>query len=143
LYNSDGTAAYTRNGKIRYEIVAAEINKLLTPTTAPKGESVGQQEVHFVELRPSVRTFAEGVADAKRDIANGEYKIVRYGMQPGFAPSEKHDRLLKKYSVSITGMGCIVPFGYPEYARGYNETSRIAFQKKFGMKVARKLGFVE
>ncbi len=144
LFDTGGNIAYSRNGKIRYESVAAEINKLLTPTPTPKVESVGLQEAPIFELRPPPpHTFEEGVADAKRDIANGEYKIVRYGMRPGVAPSKEFDRLLKKYSVTVTGTGCTVPSGFPEYARGYNQTSKAAFEKRFGRSVAAKVGFGE
>ena len=143
LFDTGGNIAYSRNGKIRYEAVNAEINKLLTPTTTLKSESIVLREAPIVELKPSIVTFDEGVADAKRDIVLGEYKIIRYGMTPGFLPSQKFDQLLKKYSVTISDRGCIVSQGFPEYARGYNETSRVAFQEKFGMGVASKLGFVE
>jgi thiol-disulfide isomerase/thioredoxin len=108
IYDTVGGIVYFRNGKIRYETVKAEINKLLTPTTAPKSESVGIQ-ARPIELLPSPpRTFAEGIADAQRDIAIGEFKIVRYGMA-GVAPSAEYDRLLKKYSVTITGTVCFMP----------------------------------
>ncbi len=144
LYGTDGYIAYSRNGKVRYEPLTAEIKKLLAPATKSGGESMGTRETPIFELRPPPpRTFEEGVADAKRDIANGEFKIVRYGMMAGTIPSEKFDRLLKKYSVTISGWGCIMPKGFPEYASGYNQTAKAAFEKRFGKAVARKLGFVE
>lgn len=143
LFDSRGNIAYSRNGKLRHEAVTGEINKLLTPATTVKGESVVMRETPIVGLRSFIVTFDEGVADAKRDIALGEYKIIRYGMTPGFSPNEKFDQLLKKYSVTISDRGCMVSQGFPEYARGYNETSKAAFQKKFGKAVASKLGFVE
>jgi len=137
LFAADGSISYQRNGKIRYESVSAEINKLLTSTTSSNGQTFE------LRLSPTLYTFEKGIADAKRDIANGQYKIMRYGMTPGSAPSEEWDRLLKKYSVTISGTGCTVFPGFPEYARGYNQTSTSAFQKRYGKAIADKMGFVK
>ena len=138
LFASTGEAAYVRKGKIRYESVIAEIDKLLAPAAA---SGVFTKQIVELPKAGAEYTFEKGIADAERDIAAGEYKIIRYGLTPAAKPNAEFDRLRQKYSVTVSETGCGVFPGFPDYVRGYNRTSSMAFEKKFGSAIAQKMGF--
>ena len=138
IYAKNGDVAYLRKGKIHLDAVTAEIDKVLTPSAT--SFIVNTQILELPTGRPEY-TFEKGVADAKRDVSTGEFKIIRYGLTPGARPNAEFDRLQQKYSVTVSETGCVVSPGFPDYARGYNQTTRVAFKKKFGTAVAQEMGF--
>ena len=137
LFAPSGDTAYIRMGKLKYETVAAEIDKALASTSG------AISDLRIVEL-PKVAdnyTFEKGVADAENELSRGEFRLVKYGMTPGAISGSEYVTLLKKYSLKITDFGCLIPGnGFPNYARGFNTTMKEAFQKKFGASVAQTMG---
>ena len=89
---------------------------------------------------PSPYSYEKGVSDAEKEIANGQFKVVKYGLTPGSNPSPEFEALKKKYSLTISETGCMVPGGFPEYANGFNKTMRARFERKFGRKIALEMG---
>ncbi len=138
LYEPSGKISYFRQGLVRHDILQKEIDKVLTPAASPAAV-VGQ----IVELPlPSVRrTFDEGIADAHRDLKEGQAKVFVYGFGPGSAENND-DALLKKYGVGLRRSGCFVPFQGDAYAMAYNRTVIAALKKKHGEQISQVLSFV-
>jgi thiol-disulfide isomerase/thioredoxin len=126
LLAPDGTLAYQRQGLIKHDVVTAEIEKLLS------AEIFTHRQIVDLPLytRPGL-TFEKGVEDAGNDLAAGSPKILRYGLTPALGQMTI-DTLKQKYSVTVTETGCIVPAGFENYVRGYNQTVIAARSKKYG-----------
>ncbi len=134
LYESGGKIAYFRQGIVRHDILQKEIDKVLTvPAVIPT------QIVELPLLR-RIRSIDDGIADAKRDVAKGEYSLFRYGFSPSI-PEEFFDGLKAKYSVSVRNSGCFVPVEGEEYVKGYNQTVINTLTKRHGEKMRGLLAF--
>ncbi len=151
LYTATGEMAYVRMGKFTHEKLTEEIEKVLAtkPAAAAGAESVSDSAVGIPVLLllgtdlimpASTYTYEKGVADAKKEIANGQFKIVKYGLTGYSPPTPEFEALKKKYSLTISEGGCMVPTGFEEYASGFNRTMQAAFEKKFGSNVAQQMG---
>ncbi|MEO6051697.1 MAG: hypothetical protein ABIP78_10255, partial [Pyrinomonadaceae bacterium] len=136
LFTSTGETAYVRKGKIRYESVIAEIDKVLKPVV------VSDRQIVDLPTNMTIYSFEKGVTDARRDIELRTYKVIRYGLTPEIPPTQIA-RLKQKYLVTVSETGCLVPSGYVEYVRGYNETIMSTLQKKYGNEILAELKFAQ
>ncbi len=149
LYTATGEMAYVRMGKFTHEKLTEEIEKVLSTKPAAEAvmmqgsESVGTIAVLVGSELISTYTYEKGVADAKKEIANGQFRIVKYGLTGGSYPNPAFEAQKKKYSLTISDSGCVVFSGFAEYANGFNKTMRAGFEKKFGSNVARRMGMID
>ncbi len=150
LFSSAGEPVYTRPGKFKYETLKEELEKVLSPKSALQTLPVPELDrvsavitLRTIEMLPyanSQYTYDKGVADAEKEMASGQFKTIKYGLTPGSYASPDFEALKKKYSLTISEVGCLVPSGYSEYTLGFNETMRVGFERKFGSRAARKMG---
>ncbi|CAN5323332.1 hypothetical protein BH20ACI2_BH20ACI2_11430 [soil metagenome] len=134
LYEPGGKIAYFRQGLVRHDILQKEIDKLLTAPAVISG-----QIVELPLLRQS-RSIDDGIADAKLDVARGEYSLFRYGLSP-YISAEFFTGLQAKYSLSVKNSGCFVPPEGEQYVRGYNRTVISALTRRHGEKIRELLSF--
>jgi thiol-disulfide isomerase/thioredoxin len=137
LFAPDGTLAYQRQGLIKHDVVTAEIEKLLSADTVTHRQIVDLP----LYARPGF-TFEKGVEDAGNDLAAGSPKILRYGLTPALGQTTI-DTLKQKYSVTVTETGCLVPAGYENYVRGYNQTVIADRSKKYGKAFLSQVAFAQ
>jgi thiol-disulfide isomerase/thioredoxin len=131
LFNGKGEIAYSRQGIIKLETVRAELEKVMVKSIADI--IVTPQILNLPMPERNVYTYEKGVETAKKDTASGKLKILYYGLRPVSAnESVINAALKKKYSVEINDIGCGVPQGFDEYAKGYNEISIAEIKRRFG-----------
>lgn len=142
LYDAAGATVFTKQGKVRPDILRAQIDKILSAaqTRLPEIERVTRANnsdaiINLKMLdagdvlnnnRKMNESNEKGKADARRDIAEGKLIIRRYGLTT--PPPE----LKKKYGIEIVEGGCLVSEDLIEYAEGYNEISKAEIKRKFG-----------
>ncbi len=137
LYDPSGKLAYFRQGLVRHDILQREINKLLTPAIS---SVIDSRQIVDLPLLRSTRTADDGVNDALRDIGHGKPNVFVYGLMPS-SVLDGIESLQKRYSVSIKGSGCFVPFEGEAYARAYNRTVITALSKRHGEHVSQLFSF--
>lgn len=61
-------------------------------------------QVRSMELPPMepTYTFDRGVEDAKKEIAKGQFRIIKYGLTAGSSPSPEFEAFKKKYSLTVS-----------------------------------------
>jgi thiol-disulfide isomerase/thioredoxin len=134
LYNEKGEIAYFQQGKVKTDVVKAEIEKLIASKPAALSETA------ILELpQRKLRSTDEGLNDAKKDIADGFLKIKRYGFSPGTA-AESTQNFNRKYGIEIISYGCVL-IETPEYFKAYNETMKAEILKRFGAETVNNLPF--
>ena len=81
------------------------------------------------------QAFAQGQANARRDLTNGVMATKSAGLPAPWA--DEYDALLKKrYHVQTDWLaGCCVTDGLMKYIRGYNEVSEAYIQQKYGTNI--------
>ncbi len=133
LYNEQGEIAYFKQGKFKTDVLRAEIEKIVAAKTpAPQAEAMD------LPLRETL-TAADGLEDARSDIAKGILRIQKYGLRPR-AANDATAELKNKYGIELIDYGCLL-FGTPEYYDSYNETMKAEITKRFGSEVGRRLTF--
>jgi thiol-disulfide isomerase/thioredoxin len=131
LYNEKGEIAYFRQGKVKIDVLKAEIDKLTTPTNV--------SETLINELpRSKQRSTAEGISEAREDIAKGVLRIKRYGLTIAI-PAESLADFKSRYGIEITENGCVLFNATAEYFKAYNETMKTEIQTRFGTEVVKNL----
>jgi thiol-disulfide isomerase/thioredoxin len=125
LYNAKGEVAYLRQGKVKVDVVNAEIDKLLPA--------------------PTTTAFEKGKIEAQKDIANGilSFKTNRIYRHTNPVITQ----LKEKYSIMInspeyTGTPNNIQNHYREFfdfMTGYNSVSGAEIEKKFGVSVVNDL----
>lgn len=133
LLNGKGETAYSKQGKFKPDVLRAEIEKVIA------GDSSSQvtrlQIVDLPILNRDIYSYETGVENAKSDIAEGRLKILYYGLRPISKDGPRIREVLdKRYGVQINDSGCMIPHGFVDYAKGYNEISTAEIQRKFGKK---------
>jgi len=136
LFGAKGETVYSRQGKVKLEVLRPEIEKIANISNL--SQPVAAQTLDLGNLQKSLYTFEKGKADAQKDIALGKLIIKRYGFAPGVAPQTLKD-LKEKFGVRFVEHGCLVPAGFGEYASGYNETMKAEIKRKFGDKALETL----
>jgi thiol-disulfide isomerase/thioredoxin len=132
LYNAKGETVFTKMGKVKPDILRAEIEKV---TVVNNSNSVTSRQIENLPiLKRTEYTYERGVEDARRDILSGKLFIKRYGLAPG-VDSQGLKKIKEKYGVEILEHGCLVWEGFPEYVRGYNEVSMAEIRRKYGTRV--------
>jgi thiol-disulfide isomerase/thioredoxin len=148
LFNPKGEAVFTKQGKIKPDVLRGEIDKFAVPsnvteiilpktvnsTINKRGDLIRLPTNHrqqIVNLPVVQYSFEKGKVEAQKDISNGKLIIRRYGLTIAIPPKELK-RLKEKYGVEIVEQGCIVPGGFIEYVNGYNETTMAEIKRKFG-----------
>ena len=129
LYNEKREVVFIKQGKIKPELLTAKINELLNIPAQTKVSDLQINELPTV--KSEIFTKEMGVADAKKDVAAGIFKVKYYGLVP-MASQESTDQLKKKYGIEVIYHGCLVSSGQVEYGIGYNEISIAAIERKFG-----------
>src|SRR5205823_3452542 len=84
------------------------------------------------------RAYRAGRADAQRDIRRNYFAVEIFGRQPVF--EEEYANLAqKRYGIHVKGVaGCIVDENILGHAKGYNEISEPAIDRRFGKGVLLK-----
>jgi LysM repeat protein len=78
--------------------------------------------------------YAQGQADARRDITNGLLCVKSYGLQAPWAPNYRM-LLEKRYGVEEENGGCVVSANTVKYAAGYDDVSCAYIEQKFGTNI--------
>jgi hypothetical protein len=83
---------------------------------------------HFHLTTPAAR----GEAEAQEDVAQGKFKLLRYGLPAPWA--EEYFRILnQRYGIqSVPVAGCVVTDDLVTHANAYNKMSMDAAKRKFG-----------
>jgi thiol-disulfide isomerase/thioredoxin len=125
LYDKDGNIAHTRQGKIKPEVVKEKLDGLLVEkeTVSSLPLDAGNEE----------HNYKKGIADARKDIADGKFKFLKYGMGPGTA--ENRNYLKEKYGIEVKEYGCLVTANLIAYIKGYNEIAGTGIKEKFGLEL--------
>lgn len=130
LYDASGKASYTRMGKVKIDVLRTEIEKTLIKPVSNAASNVRIEELPLIR---EAYTYEKGIADAEKDIDAGKLIIQYFGFRPVAANEWKINVLLKKeYDIEIRDLGCSVPTGYGNYAKGYNEVSIGEIKRRFG-----------
>lgn len=130
LFDAKGETAFTKQGKIKPDILRAEIEKVAAAGNNPS--QIANQEIQNLPvLERTEYSYEKGVKDAEKDVARGKLLIRRYGLTPGI-PTESLVRLKEKYGIEIIEHGCLVSSEFVEYVRGYNHISIAEIKRKFG-----------
>ena len=129
LYDAEGKIIYSRMGKVKIDVLRTEIEKVL-----PKSVSVADHlKIENLPLVREIYTYQKGIADARKDIIAGKLIIRYFGLRPAAEnESEINASLKKEYNIEINDLGCVVPAGYNDYAKGYNEVSTSEIKRRFG-----------
>jgi thiol-disulfide isomerase/thioredoxin len=138
LFNEKGETVYFRQGKVKIDILRAALEKL----TAKPVAITDTQIFDLSQVKPPVRSDADGKADAEKDIAAGILKIKRYGLTIAI-PSETLVRLKTKYNIEIVENGCVLVYVTPGYFKAYNDVMRAEIRKRFGAEVLAKIPWNE
>ncbi len=133
LYNKDGEIVHFKQGKIKIDVVKEKINELLE---SDKDAIVSAEQItelpKFDSFFPSEKyNYKKGIENAKKDISNGKFVIMRYGFGPGIAENSRN-KLKEKYKIEYKEYGCIVTPNLVEYIKGYNEISQAEIKRRFG-----------
>jgi thiol-disulfide isomerase/thioredoxin len=134
LYDAKGAVAYSIMNKIKPQILRAEIEKVIIVAPANASQIIDLRILNLPTVYKTKYSYEKGVEDARKDIADGKLLVKRYGLTPAATP-EVLEKLKKKYSIEIVEYGCLIPSGFAEYAKGYNEISALEIRRKFGDKV--------
>ena len=129
LYDEKGEVVHTKQGKIKPDVVKSIITKLVASDAAA---NVSNSEIIDLPVSGETFSYEKGVEDAKKDVADGKFKVKYYGLAP-MATEESTDKLQQKYGIEIIYNGCLVSAGMIEYGKGYNEISRAAIKRKFDL----------
>lgn len=124
LINGKGELVYTRQGKIKPDILRMELDKLIEIKTA--SQITNQSNLELPNPRAEY-TYEKGKSDAQKDIADGKFIIRTYGMTPG--SKQNTSEMKEKYGIEIFD-DSIKPV---EYLKGYNEISKMEIKRKFGL----------
>lgn len=130
LYDAEGKIIYSKMGKVKIDVLRTEIEKVL-----PKAVSAADNpKIENLSLMREIYTYQKGIADAEKDVREGKLQILEYGLVPPTIAGkpDRYTLLRKEYGISISSIGCIVPGGYTEYAKGYNEVSIREIKRRFG-----------
>jgi hypothetical protein len=133
LLGAKGETLYSKQGKFKPEVLRAEIEKAVAASSNGNASLIADRQIVDLPLVRENYTYEKGISEAKRDVAEGRLRILYYGLRPGFADESLiRDFLKKNFRVEINDTGCMVPGGYGEYARGYNEISTAEIKRRFG-----------
>lgn len=128
LYNEKRELVFTKQGKIKSEILTEKINELLNSTSKTE---ISELPINTLPNMREIYTYEKGIEQAKNDIANGIFRVKYYGLVP-MMTSESTNKLREKYGIEVIYNGCLVFPGEIEYGKGYNEISIAAIKNKFG-----------
>jgi|GEM_PF-371013 len=129
LYNENGEIAYFRQGKVKTDVIKAEIDKLLTQPINPPATSL-KKTANPLSFEESKEDYEKGKADAQTDISNGFLIIKTRGRS--FDRRIYNNLLKEKYGVLIRNGGCLSFAWEVSYDKGYNEISKAEIRKRFG-----------
>ena len=123
LYNPKGEIAYLRQGKVKVDVVKAEIDKVLpaAPTTDLNDKS---SDLDYIRM-----DYEKGKADARKDISNGILTVHTSGHRALLEQAKNF--LREKYGIS-TAIHFYFSKALPPYSQGYNEVSKAEIRKRFG-----------
>jgi thiol-disulfide isomerase/thioredoxin len=125
LFNEKGETVYFRQGKVIPKILRTEIDKI---TISSNSSQITNQRIENLPNLYAQYTYEKGKSDAQIDISNDKFIIRSYGMTPGIQQSS--NELKKKYGIEIINDS----WKPVEYLNGYNEVSKAAIKRKFGLK---------
>ena len=146
LFNAKGETVFTRQGKVKPDILRTELDKTIVPAAATTigGDSsriVNQQIVNLPLSQDRLAySYEKGLEDAKKDLAGGRMVIRRYGLTPAIPSAQL--KKLKESGIQIMEHGCIIMPGFVDYARGYNEVMIAEIKRKFGARISNELAAV-
>lgn len=134
LYNEKGEIAFFTQGKVKMDILRAEIDKITQKTnTLPTTNSVLLTNGLF----ESREDYEQGKIDAQTDISKG-ILIIHTGGR-GNSSSRFFAALLKqRYGIETKGRGCLLTPQAVSYDTGYNEISKAEIKRKFGDEILDK-----
>ncbi|MEZ5429520.1 MAG: TlpA disulfide reductase family protein [Pyrinomonadaceae bacterium] len=119
LYDEKSNLVFTKQGKIDPKVISTKIDGLIGQETA----EVSLSNPELLRL-----SYEKGVADAKKDVADGRFIIRSYGLTPGISDESRRE-LKEKYGIEYADHGCLTSESLKEYIRGYNEISKPAVER--------------
>lgn len=141
LYDAKGETAFTKQGKVKPDVLRAEIEKVAAVGGGAVNNLSGitNQQIQNLPISEKTEfTYEKGVKDAKDDLSKGKLLIKRYGLTAAIPP-QSLKKLKEKYGVEIIEYGCLVSSAFIEYVNGYNETTKAEIRRKFGDKALETL----
>lgn len=138
LFDGNGATAYSVQGKVKPDVLRAELDKLSTgreATILDPNTKIRMELRHRAEN--SENPFQTGADDALEDIMSGKLQIISSGEGTVEKTNLKH-YLKDDYKVEMLELGCKMSVKLIEYIKGYNEISTIEIKRKFGDTVLAK-----
>lgn len=134
LFNEKGATVYSRQGKVKLEVLLPEIEKALTEQPA---ETLDEDTKLKIKILNDISNLADslqkGERDAQEDIILGKLQIIKYGER--IAGDAKSKIILaNKYGIKTYEFGCKMTSGLKEYINGYNKIAEMEIKRKFGDK---------
>jgi thiol-disulfide isomerase/thioredoxin len=134
LFNEKGETVYSRQGKVKIQVLLSEIDKILVEQIAQTLDDDTKLQIKILhDIANLTDPFQKGERDAQEDILFGKLQIINKGERS--AANAKLAKLLAdKYGIKTFEFGCKMTTKLIEYIKGYNNITEMEIKRKFGDK---------
>jgi thiol-disulfide isomerase/thioredoxin len=134
LFNEKGATVYSRQGKVKLDILRSEIDKILVEQIAQTLDEGTKLKIKILDdIANLTDPFQKGESDAKEDILLGKLQIINKG-EGSLANAQLARILADKYGIKTFEFNCKMTTKLIEYIKGYNITTETEIKRKFGDK---------
>ncbi len=132
LFDEKGETLYSRQGKVKLDILRKEVDKILVEQAVEALDDDTKLKIKVLnDIANLTDPFQKGERDAVEDILLGKLQIIKYG--EGSAANSKLKTLLAdKYGIRIFAFGCKMTTNLIEYIKGYNNITEMEIKRKYG-----------
>jgi len=134
LFNEKAATVYSRQGKVKLDILRSEIDKILVEQIAQTLDEGTKLKIKILDdIANLTDPFQKGESDAKEDILLGKLQIINKG-EGSLANAQLARILADKYGIKTFEFNCKMTTKLIEYIKGYNITTETEIKRKFGDK---------